>query len=163
MVQSHWKHWGQISGLRNSFRNNDSFPSSFLFEDEMLYAGFQMLMNKWITQDFPDTACLGMESVILHFYRLPGDADDINLGTTGPMSDTFLLRVKLKEQLKLKNLATSSHNKTSIWCRASFSNHRTLGRIHGVSGREHVMGKKKFLDPSGLSSQLKLNDNVSNM
>lgn len=58
-----------------------------------------------------------------------------------------------KEQLKLKNLATSSHNKTSIWCRASFSNHRTLGRIHGVSGREHVMEKKKkFLDPSGLSS-----------
>lgn len=45
-----------------------------------------------------------MESVILHFYRLPGDADDINLGTTGPMSDTFLLRVIFKGATQAEKL-----------------------------------------------------------
>lgn len=57
-----------------------------------------------------------------------------------------------KEQLKLKNLATSSHDTTSFWFRASLSSHRTSGRIHSFWQRAHYGEKKKFLDPSGLSS-----------
>lgn len=154
-VQSHWKTWGQRSQVEELFQKWWLLPGSFLFEDEDALGWFsQMLMNKWITQDFS--------------FSVSGD---------GVCDSTFLQAPRWcwwhqsgyhrsyvwhspsywgsfsKEQLKLKNLATSSHNTTSFWFRASLSSHRTLGRIHGVSGREHIMGKiKEFLDPSGLSS-----------
>ena len=144
MVQSHCKTWGQRSQAEELFQKRWLLPSSFLFEDEDALGWFsQMLMNKWITQDFS--------------FSMSGD---------GVCDSTFLQAPRWcwwhqsgyhrsyvwhspsywgsfsKEQLKLKNLATSSHNTTSFWFRASLSSHRTLGRIHGVSGREHIMGKK---------------------
>lgn len=61
---------------------------------------------------------------------------------------TLAFLLFLKEQLKLNNLANSSHSTTGFSFWASLSGHQALDRIQGVSGIEHNVRGKKILPRS---------------